>query len=89
MVNATPTISPAQLRAARAWLNWSQAELAKAASVAKTVVNHYEQGHSVPHAESLQKVQGALEAAGIRFQFNGMNGTGISAGNGEGRPASS
>ncbi|MBR0910631.1 helix-turn-helix domain-containing protein [Bradyrhizobium japonicum] len=79
MVNAVPTISPAQLRAARAWLNWSQAELAKAASVAKTVVNRYEQGHSVPHADSIKKVQGILEAAGIRFAFDGMKGTGISA----------
>ena len=77
MVNAVPTISPAQLRAARSWLNWSQAELAQAASVAKTVVNRYEQGYSVPHAESLRKVQGALEAAGIRFVFEGMKGTGI------------
>lgn len=79
MVNADPTISPAQLRAARAWLNWTQAELAKVASVAKTVVNRYEQGHSVPHAESLSKVQETLEAAGIRFMFDGMKGTGISA----------
>ena len=78
MVNATPTISPHQLRAARAWLNWSQAELAKAASVAKTVVNRYEQGYSVPRAESIKKVQRALEAAGIRFVFDGMKGTGIS-----------
>ncbi len=79
MVNADPTISPAQLRSARAWLNWTQAELAKAAGVAKTVVNRYEQGRSVPHAESLKKVQGALKDAGIRFQFDGMKGTGISA----------
>ncbi|WP_128970958.1 helix-turn-helix domain-containing protein [Bradyrhizobium tropiciagri] len=78
MVNDGPEISPAQLRAARAWLNWSQAELAKAAGVAKTVVNRYEQGYSVPHAESLRKVQGALEAAGIRFEFDGMKGTGVS-----------
>jgi ribosome-binding protein aMBF1 (putative translation factor) len=78
LVNAA-TISPAQLRAARAWLNWSQAELAKAASVAKAVVNRYEQGYSVPHAESMKKAQKALEAAGIRFVFDGMKGTGISA----------
>jgi transcriptional regulator with XRE-family HTH domain len=78
VVNVAPTISPAQLRAARAWVNWSQAELAKAATVAKTVVNRYEQGHSVPHEESLLKVRGALEAAGVRFQFEGMKGTGIS-----------
>jgi len=77
VVNAAPTISSAQLRAARAWLNWTQAELAKTASVAKTVVNRYEQGHSVPHAESIKKMQGALETAGIRFQFDGMKGTGI------------
>ena len=77
MVNVAPTISPAQLRAARAWLNWSQAELAKAAGVAKEVVNRYEQGYSVPHAKSVEKVQGALEAAGIRFVFEGMKGTGV------------
>ncbi|MFK4724630.1 transcriptional regulator with XRE-family HTH domain [Bradyrhizobium niftali] len=80
MVNADAPISPAQLRAARAWLNWTQAELAKAASVAKTVVNRYEQGHSVPQAESLNKVRETLETAGIRFMFDGMKGTGISAG---------
>lgn len=79
MVNVAPTISPTQLRAARAWLNWSQAELAQAAGVAKAVVNRYEQGYSVPRAESLEKVQKVLEASGIRFQFDGMKGTGISA----------
>jgi transcriptional regulator with XRE-family HTH domain len=52
--------------------------LAKAAGVAKTVVNLYEQGYSVPHEESVRKVQVALEAAGVRFVFEGMKGTGVS-----------
>ena len=51
--------------------------MAKAAGVAKEVVNRYEQGYSVPHAKSVEKVQGALEAAGIRFVFEGMKGTGV------------
>lgn len=59
-------------------MNWSQADLAKAAGVAKTVVNLYEQGYSVPHEESVRKVQVALEAAGVRFVFEGMKGTGVS-----------
>ena len=78
MVNAhPPTISSAQLRAARAWLNWSQEQLAKEAGVSKGSVNRFEQGTSLPHPATLERLQQALEAAGIEFQFRKMIGSGI------------
>ncbi len=78
MVNAAPpTISSAQLRAARAWLNWSQEQLAKEAGVSKGAVNRFEQGTSLPHPATLERLRKALEAAGIEFQFRKMIGTGI------------
>jgi transcriptional regulator with XRE-family HTH domain len=80
MVNAPPpTISSAQLRAARAWLNWSQEELAKEAGVSKGAVNRFEQGTSLPHPVTLERLRKALETAGIEFQFRKMIGTGISS----------
>lgn len=78
MVKAPPpTISSAQLRAARAWLNWSQEELAKKARVSKGSVNRFERGTSLPHPATLERLQEALEAAGIEFQFRKMIGSGI------------
>jgi transcriptional regulator with XRE-family HTH domain len=78
MVNVPPpTISSAQLRAARAWLNWSQEQLAKKAGVSKGSVNRFEQGTSLPHPATLERLRKALEAAGIEFQFRKMIGSGI------------
>jgi DNA-binding XRE family transcriptional regulator len=79
MVNAPkPSISPAQVRAARAWLNWNQDFLAKKAGVSKTTLNRFEQGLSVLNSETSDRLQKALEAAGIRFQFRKMVAAGIS-----------
>uniref|UniRef100_Q07NV3 Transcriptional regulator, XRE family n=1 Tax=Rhodopseudomonas palustris (strain BisA53) TaxID=316055 RepID=Q07NV3_RHOP5 len=79
MVNvAAPIITPAQLRAARAWLGWTQMELSARAGVSKRPIVRYELGRSVPHPETLAALQRALESAGIRFHFVGMMGKGIS-----------
>ena len=79
MVNdVEPSISPAQVRAARAWLRWNQDYLAKKAGVSKETLNRFEQGLSVPYAETTSRVRQTLEAAGIRFQFRKMVATGIS-----------
>ncbi|MGM4963075.1 helix-turn-helix domain-containing protein [Tardiphaga sp. 1201_B9_N1_1] len=78
MVNLRePAITSAQLRAARAWLNWSQEELAAKAGISKRAVVRYEGGASVPHAETSMSLRAALEAAGLRFSFKGMTGTGL------------
>jgi transcriptional regulator with XRE-family HTH domain len=80
MVNAgSPVITPAQLRAARAWLQWSQDELSAKSGISKRSIARYELGKTVAHSETLTVLQHALEAAGIRFEFVGMTGKGIGA----------
>jgi ribosome-binding protein aMBF1 (putative translation factor) len=60
-------MSPEQSRAARAWLDWSQEELAAKASVSQSTVRDYEKGRRVPIANNLTAMRAALEAAGIAF----------------------
>lgn len=72
-----PSISPAQVRAARAWLRWNQDVLAKKAGVSKDTLNRFEQGKSVPYSETLDLIRKALESAGIGFRFKNMVGIGI------------
>jgi transcriptional regulator with XRE-family HTH domain len=78
MVNAGKSaITPAQLRAARAWLQWSQDELSMRSGISKRSIARYEQGKTVPYLETLVVLQQTFEAAGMRFDFVGMKGTGI------------
>lgn len=67
-----------QVRAARAWLNWSQAELSAKSGVSKRSIAMYEAGWTVPYDDTLEKLRHTLEAAGVRFHFVGMVGQGIS-----------
>jgi len=60
-------MSPEQSRAARAWLDWSQEELAAKASVSQSTVRDYEKGRRVPIANNLTAMRAALEGAGIGF----------------------
>jgi ribosome-binding protein aMBF1 (putative translation factor) len=61
-------IDSGQLRAARAWLGWSQGELAAKAGVGRGVVAEYERGARLPYESSMRAMQAALEAAGIVFE---------------------
>jgi transcriptional regulator with XRE-family HTH domain len=73
-------IAPTQLRAARAWLGWSQDELSLRSGVSKHSIARYEQGRSVAYDGTLAKLKSTLEAVGIHFHFDGAT-KGISAGN--------
>lgn len=77
MVNAPPEISPAQVRAARAWLDWSQEFLAQQAGVSKRAVVRAESGSSLPRTETSTRIRNALEAGGLRFRFSKMVATGV------------
>lgn len=79
MVNSRPqAISPAQLRAARNWLYWTQDELADKSGVSKRTIAAYESNNtSSAHERTLAALRVALESAGIVFEFEEMAATGI------------
>ena len=61
------SISPAQCRAARAMLSWSQEKLSKKAQVARTTVADFEREVRKPINNNLFAIQKALEKGGIKF----------------------
>jgi len=62
-------IGGAQIRAGRALLNWSAAELAKRSGVTRFTIQRLEQHDAVPpsRSQTLEDIQRALEAAGVEF----------------------
>lgn len=66
-------MSPEQCRAARAWLNWSQQELAAKAQVSSSTLRDFEAGRRVPIANNLFAIRRALEEAGMQFLFSRDN----------------
>ena len=62
-------IAPEHSRAARAWLDWSQEELAKRAQVSLSTVRDFEKGRRVPISNNLSAIGRALESAGIWPMF--------------------
>ncbi len=58
-------LAPEQSRAARAWLNWSQEDLAKRANVSLSTVRDFEKGRRVPIGNNLSALAAALKHAGL------------------------
>lgn len=69
-------LSPAQCRAARALLGWSQDQLSEASKVAKATIANFEAGKRSPYDRTLADVQRALDDAGILFLAADENVTG-------------
>jgi len=67
-------MSPEQVRAARNWLAWTQAELAERARVGLSTVKDYEGGKRTPIANNLEAIRRALEAAGMTFSATSVSG---------------
>jgi ribosome-binding protein aMBF1 (putative translation factor) len=67
-------MSPEQVRAARNWLAWTQAELAAKASVGLSTVKDYEGGKRTPIANNLEAIKKALESGGIKFTATSVSG---------------
>jgi len=72
-------MSPEQCRAARAWLNWSQHDLAAKAHVSDSTIREFEAGRRIPHPNNLLAIRHALEAVHIWFQ-NADDGTPLTVG---------
>ena len=62
-------VSPEQCRAARAWLGWSQDDLAKRAKVGLSTLKDFEGGKRAPMRNNLEAIRTALESEGIRFIY--------------------
>jgi transcriptional regulator with XRE-family HTH domain len=63
-------LSPEQSRAARAWLDWSQDDLAKRASVALSTVRDFEKGRRTPIANNLEAIARVLRGEGVELLFD-------------------
>jgi DNA-binding transcriptional regulator YiaG len=69
--------SVAQIRAARALLDWSQNKLAEVAEVGRATVGDFERGARQPIRLSLKAMKLALENAGIAFLWSSDGGEGV------------
>ncbi len=63
-------MTPEQTRAARAWLGWSQGELAKRAGVGISTVQDFERGLRTPIANNIAAMRRAIETEGILLLFD-------------------
>jgi ribosome-binding protein aMBF1 (putative translation factor) len=73
----TGMITPAQCRAARALLDWSQQQLADASKAGVVTVRNFEGGKSKPINSTLEVLRRALESAGVEFVAENGSGAGV------------
>lgn len=69
-------MTPAQCRMARAALNWTTSDLAKAAGIGINTVNRFEGGADT-RLSSVEKLRRALERASITFIAENGGGAGV------------
>jgi len=72
-------IIPAQCRAARGLLGWSQQDLSCKAEVARKTIADFELGLVNPYPRTLRDVVAAFDAGGIEFTsaVDGVHGPGV------------
>lgn len=66
------TVTPAQLRAARAMVKLTVDQLAEASSVSRGSIIRFENERGAMRASGEKALQSALEAAGVRFTERGV-----------------
>jgi transcriptional regulator with XRE-family HTH domain len=70
-------ITPAQCRAARALLEWTQKQLAEAARVGVVTIRQFESSDTEPRRATIDVIKRALEAAGVEFIDENGGGPGV------------
>ena len=70
-------ITPAQCRAARGLLAWSQQTLAKRAGVGLMTVNQFEKEDGRSRRATLEVIRRAFESAGVAFIEENGGGAGV------------
>lgn len=69
-------VSPEQCRAARALLNWTQAELAERVSISAVSIRAFEKGGEM-RGSNLKLIRMTFEAAGVTFIPENGGGAGV------------
>ena len=82
-----PKVSIRQIKAARALLDWSQEQLAEAASVSLPTIKRLEANDGLLGGQlgTSTKIRRALEAAGVEFIFENGGGAGVRIAKGDRR----
>lgn len=70
-------MTPAQSRAARALINWTQPALSKAAGLGLSTVVDFERERRQVAQQSVQAMKAALENAGVIFVAENGEGPGV------------
>jgi DNA-binding XRE family transcriptional regulator len=65
-------ISPAQIRAARAGLDWTQRQLAERAGVHHRTIKQIERGRTKPLNATASRIARAFTTAGVAFDGAGI-----------------
>jgi transcriptional regulator with XRE-family HTH domain len=76
-MEAKTTITPAQLRAARGLISWSQKDLAERSNVARSMIAGFESCKRKPNLANRTGLRRALEAAGVIFVEENGEGPGV------------
>jgi len=61
------SLTPDQSRAARGFLEWSQAKLAARSNLSESTIRDFEKGRRLPTINNLVAIRHALEAAGVQL----------------------
>lgn len=72
-----PAITPAQIRAGRGLLKWTQGVLAHRASISAVTLNMIESDQVAPRIKTLDAIRSVLEGEGIRFIGDEREGFGV------------
>ncbi len=70
-------MTPAQCRAARALLDWTQPKLAESASLGLSTVVDFERERRAVSEDAAQSIRSALEGAGVIFVAENGEGPGV------------
>ncbi|MCK1313720.1 helix-turn-helix transcriptional regulator [Bradyrhizobium sp. 23] len=70
-------MTPAQSRAARGLIDWSQSQLGERSNLSESTVRDFEKGRRIPGPNNLAGMQKALETAGVIFIDENGEGPGV------------
>lgn len=71
------SVTPAQVKMARAALDWTVRDLAKATGLHRNTINSIEVGRHIGDADTLQLIEKVLYAAGVEFIPENGGGPGV------------